>query len=80
MPGSPKYAAAPAETVPYDPRDAARAAEQLFDAQTKAAERERDARREAEDAWAMREQARELSAESASTGAALRRLTGQDRR
>ena len=75
--GKPRYAATALLDRPYDPVDAARAAEQLADAQQEAAAREQAAialaARGIEDART----ARELEAEARGTGAALRRITGQ---
>jgi hypothetical protein len=77
IPGRPRYAAAPVAHEPFEAVDAARATEQLVAAQERAAALEADAAgtaREARDgAWRQAE----LAAETASTAAALQRLTGQ---
>jgi hypothetical protein len=75
--GTPRYAAAEAGRTAHDARDAGLAAEQLSDAQAAAADRERSAiARLHADLAALRER-RELDAETASTAAALRGVTGQ---
>jgi hypothetical protein len=75
--GTPRYAARPVADAPHDARDAALAAEQLAVAQEAAADREAAAAQATRAALVAREEARELAAESASTGAALRSVTGQ---
>lgn len=75
--GTPRYAARPVDRLRYDAVDAARAAEQLADAQAHAADRERAAAERAHAEVEERARARELLAETRSTGAALRRQTGQ---
>ena len=77
IPGRPRYAASPVEEVAFDVRDAGRAAEQLVEAQERAAEREASSARAAGEAAG---QAAERAAEAHGTAAALRRMTGQDRR
>ena len=78
--GTPRYEARKVLSVGYDPTDHARASEQLVVAQEHAATLEADeivrARLEHEHDTA----ARELMAESRSTGDPMRRATGQDRR
>jgi hypothetical protein len=78
IPGVPRYEAREVATMPYDPIDAARAAEQLADAQEEAALLELEAISRARAQLEQDEEARELMAESLSTGAALRNATGQD--
>jgi hypothetical protein len=75
--GTPRYAAEPHLRAPYDPVDAARAAEQLADAQQAAAALERDAIERAAHGIEAALTARELEIESRGTGAALRSITGQ---
>ena len=77
LPGSPCYAARELERTPFDPSDAAHAAEQLADAQVAAARREAAAVAQAREALAKQRRAEELARETRSTAAALRRHTGQ---
>jgi hypothetical protein len=77
VPGRPRYAASPVSDMRFDPRDAARAAEQLVDAQERAAQREEAAAAAAHGGIADAEQRAELAAEARSTAAALQRATGQ---
>jgi hypothetical protein len=77
VPGVPCYAAREVGRAPFDPQDAARAAEQLADAQAAAARREAEAAAAARRALAGRRHAAELAQETRSTAAALRRHTGQ---
>ena len=78
--GRPRYAAVPVIDEPYDPVDAARAAEQLAAAQQHAAEIERAAIERAARGLEEARSERELEAEARGTGAALRRITGQSER
>lgn len=75
--GKPRYAATPLLDRPYDPVDAARAAEQLAEAQEEAAALEQEAIARAARGLDEARTARELEAEARGTGAALRRITGQ---
>ena len=75
--GAPRYDAREVTTAQYDPVDAARAAEQLADAQEHAAGLEAAAIERAHAELAADREARELLAETRSTGAALRDITGQ---
>jgi hypothetical protein len=77
--GRPRYAALPVEETRFDPRDVALAAEQLAAAQQNAAVREAAAIETARTRHAAQEAASELSAETESTGEALRAVTGQER-
>jgi hypothetical protein len=67
VPGRTRFAASPIADAPFDIRDAARAAEQLFDAQEAATRREA----------ATAETTVERVIEAGSTAAALQRTTGQ---
>jgi hypothetical protein len=67
----------PCDRARGHPLDAARAAEQLADAQDHAARLEAAAIERALDDLARDDQARELLAETRSTGEALRDITGQ---
>lgn len=78
VPGRPRHAAVVVEERPLDP-DAARAAEQLVEAQEDAARLEAEAREEAVRRRAAVIERGELERESASTAAALQHLTGQTR-
>jgi hypothetical protein len=75
--GIPRYAAVEHSVARYDPVDAARAAEQLAEAQEHAARLEAAAIERTLQDLAHDDQARELLAETRSTGAALRDITGQ---
>ena len=75
--GTPRYAVREVAEAPYDARDAVLAAEQLAAAQEDAAAREQAAIDRTRAALDARERRRELEAEVRSTGAALRRVTGQ---
>jgi hypothetical protein len=77
LPGTPCYAAREVGRTPFDPEDAAHAAEQLADAQDAAARREAAAAGEARRALVAQERAAELEREARSTAQALRRHTGQ---
>lgn len=77
VPGRPRYAASPIDQRPFDARDAARAAEQLVEAQERATERERAAVDAAQNARIDGERRAELALEAKSTAAALQRTTGQ---
>jgi hypothetical protein len=77
VPGRPRYAASPIEQRAFDALDAARAAEQLVEAQERAADRERAAVGGAENARVDAERRAELAVEAKSTAAALQRATGQ---
>jgi hypothetical protein len=76
--GTLRYEAVEATVDRFDPVDAARAAEQLADAQHHAARLEAAAISRARAELEQDEEARELMAETLSTGAALRSATGQD--
>ncbi len=76
--GTPRYAGRLVDRRTFDP-DAALAAEQLADAQEDAAQRELEAIDALRAAIVDAERARELEAETRSTGAALRGATGQSR-
>lgn len=75
--GRPRYAAREVLRAPYDPVDAARAAEQLAEAQQEAARLEQAAIERAVRRLHDARSAAEIEAESRSTGAALRGITGQ---
>jgi hypothetical protein len=77
VPGRPQYAASPVDQRTFDAVDAARAAEQLVEAQTRAADREQAAAEAANSAHADAERRAELAEEARSTAAALQRSTGQ---
>ena len=77
VPGRPRYGASPAEQRAFDAFDAARAAEQLVEAQARAAEREARAIQAADLATADAARRAEIAAEARSTAAALQRVTGQ---
>jgi hypothetical protein len=70
VPGRTRFAASPVADAPFDIQDAARAAEQLFDAQEAAARRESAAAESTETQV-------ERALEAGSTAAALQRTTGQ---
>lgn len=80
VPGRPEHTAVVMEHMPFDPRDAGRAAEQLAEAQSRAADLERNAARAAVRRLSAQREALELEAEAKSTAAALQHLTGQQRR
>jgi spore maturation protein CgeB len=75
--GIPRYAAIEHAVTRFDPVDAARAAEQLAEAQDHAARLEAAAIERAVEELANEDEARELVAETRSTGEALRDITGQ---
>jgi hypothetical protein len=75
--GKPRYAADQVAETPYDAVDAARAAEQLAEAQQHAAALEREAIGRAARGLEDLREAEEIEWESKSTGAALRGITGQ---
>jgi hypothetical protein len=75
--GTPRYEAREVVIVDFDPVDAGRAAEQLADAQDHAARLEAAAIARAHAELDAVASSRELLAETRSTGAALRDLTGQ---
>jgi hypothetical protein len=75
--GKPRYAAFDVGASPYDPVDAARAAEQLAEAQERAAALERAAIERAAQGLEDQRNAQEIEWESQTTGAALRGITGQ---
>jgi hypothetical protein len=75
--GKPCYSAAAVDHTAYDPVDAARAAEQLADAQQAAAALEKAAIERTARQLEDRRREREIEVESRSTGAALRGITGQ---
>jgi hypothetical protein len=75
--GRPRYAAVAVDEEPYDPVDAARAAEQLAEAQQRAARLEVAAVERARQGLEEAETAAVLEQESRSTAAALRGITGQ---
>ncbi|QEC48493.1 hypothetical protein FSW04_13570 [Baekduia soli] len=77
IPGRPRYAATPVEETPFAARDTVRAAEQLVEAQARAADLEAAAAREAHAAIDAARADAELAAEARSTAAALQRSTGQ---
>src|SRR4051812_43178587 len=77
LPGVPNYAAREVARTPFDPEDAAHAAEQLAEAQYVAAEREGAAAEEVREALRDLERRRALAGEARSTAQALRRHTGQ---
>jgi hypothetical protein len=77
--GRPRYGATIVERRPFDPVDAARAAEQLAIAQEDAAALEAALAQRALRRLADEEAELELSREAASTARALRRVTGQSR-
>lgn len=77
VPGRPRYAASPVEQRRFDALDAARAAEQLVEAQERAAQREEAAIAAVHDRRADAARRAELSVEAQSTAAALQRATGQ---
>ena len=76
VPGRPRYAASMVEERAFDP-DATRAAEELVEAQERAAELEQQARDAARRQLSDAAQRREIDEETASTAAALKHLTGQ---
>ena len=77
--GRPRYAARQAQSDPFEPVDAAVAAEQLALAQQQAADLESAAADRARRAIEQAERQRELAAETTSTARALRGITGQSR-
>lgn len=77
VPGRPRWAASPIADIRFDARDAARAAEQLVEAQAAAAEREEAAATAAHGGIADAAHRAELADEARSTAAALQRATGQ---
>lgn len=77
LPGAPTYVASEAGRVPFDPTDAGLAAEQLSEAQERAATLEADAAADARAALGEAERRHELRRETESTAEALRRHTGQ---
>ena len=77
--GRPCYAATVVEEHPFDPHDAAHAAEQLAEAQARAAELEQRAIEAAHRRLGEAEAADVLALETSSTAAALQHLTGQRR-
>jgi hypothetical protein len=79
VPGRPRYAASPVEQRRFDVRDAARAAEQLVEAQERAAQRERAVIAALHDRRAAAALEADLAVEARSTAAALQRATGQRR-
>jgi hypothetical protein len=77
VPGRPRYAASPVEQRRFDALDAARAAEQLVEAQDRAARREADAIAAVHDRRVDAARRAELAVEARTTAAALQRATGQ---
>jgi hypothetical protein len=77
VPARPRYAALAIEHRRFDIQDAARAAEQLVEAQSRAAERETGAASAAHGVLDAATLSAELAVEARSTAAALQRMTGQ---
>jgi hypothetical protein len=77
VPGRPRWGAKAISDLRFDWQDAARAAEQLVDAQEEAAARELRAAARAGHGETDAERRAELAAEARSTAAALQRATGQ---
>ena len=77
LPGTPRYDAVAVDSRPFDPLDAAVAAEQLAGAQEQAAALERRAGERAQRGLQEAQSAAELEAETRGTAAALRGITGQ---